>query len=423
MKIAVIGIGYVGLPLAALLSEKFDVLGFDIDAKKIAKLNAGEETLKEPGLKEALDNARPTGRLKFTTSQDEITDCNVKIISVGTPYDESKNDVDYTFLDSALEIICKHLRKGDVVALKSTVPVGTTSSRVAKAISSHGFKVPEDVGVVFSPERIVEGQAVRDFKALPKIIGASDDRSFQVFSTVLSVLGGKIIKVSNPETAELIKMTDNYARFAFLGITNELALASEKFGVDVMEMLKAAKEDYPRNSGLLVPGPGVGGSCLNKDPFILKSNLDKMGLSLKMVDAAKQINSYMPTHISEMVKHYRNDAKVIAIAGVAFKGETDDTRFTPSFKIKDELKVGGAAVRLSDPFVNYVPGVIPDIYEAVRGAEVLVIVTDHNEYKSLDLERIKSLMNSKPLIIDTRALIPRDKAKALGFEYHGLGRL
>jgi UDP-N-acetyl-D-mannosaminuronic acid dehydrogenase len=197
----------------------------------------------------------------------------------------------------------------------------------------------------------------------------------------------------------------------------------DKAGVDVLEMLKAAKEDYARNAGLMIPGPGVGGSCLNKDPFILKANMAKKGLELKIVDAAKEVNYHMPTHVYLMVKEFRNNAKEVAIAGVAFKGETDDTRFAPSLKINEMLKADGATVRLSDPYVRSVSGTTRDIYEAVKGAEVLLIMTDHKAYGEMDLKRVKSLMAQNPLIIDTRGIIKRDEAERLGFEYHGLGRL
>ena len=423
LKVAIIGLGYVGLPLAALLAERLDVIGFDIDASRIKKLEAGEPVLSEPGLDEALSKAVGSGRLRFSPNPADVSDSDVKIITVGTPYDERAKDVDYSFLDSAIEIVCGNIKKGDVVALKSTVPVGTTSERLVKALRAKGYAVPEDVGVVFSPERMVEGQAIRDFKTLPNIVGASDERSLSIYSEVASVMGGRIIRVSNPETAEMVKMTDNYARFAFLGITNELALMCEKAGVDVLEMLKAAKEDYARNAGLMIPGPGVGGSCLNKDPFILKANMAKKGLELKIVDAAKEVNYHMPTHVYLMVKEFRNNAKEVAIAGVAFKGETDDTRFAPSLKINEMLKADGATVRLSDPYVRSVSGTTRDIYEAVKGAEVLLIMTDHKAYGEMDLKRVKSLMAQNPLIIDTRGIIKRDEAERLGFEYHGLGRL
>lgn len=424
MKISVIGLGYVGLPLSALLAQNFDVIGFDIDASRIRKLDARERVLSEPGLDEALDRAMDSGRLKFTSAPGDITDSNVKIITVGTPYDDKKKDIDYSFLDSALEAVSARVNKGDVIVLKSTVPVGTTSGRVVRALNKKNHRVPEDVGVAFSPERILEGQAIKDYKNLPKVIGASDERSYRIAEEVFSALGGRMVRVSDPQTAEMVKMIDNYARYAFLGLTNEVALISEKSGVDVMEVLKAAKDDYPRNAGLMIPGPGVGGSCLNKDPFILKTSMAREGLDLKMVDTAHEINSGMQPHVVSMVKKFARGRKRVAMAGLAFKGQTDDTRFTPAFRINALLQREGFEVRLSDPLVKSKEyAITSDIYEAATGSEILLLVTDHEAYRNIDLRHLKGLMKEKPLIIDTRAFIDRSKAEKEGFEYHGLGRL
>ena len=153
--------------------------------------------------------------------------------------------------------------------LKSTVPPGTTNNIVSNKIRSFGFSVPEQIWIAFSPERMIEGQALKDFTSLPKIIGASDVETSSLVAEIIGSLGGPVLQVSSIETAAMVTMVDNYSRFVFLGLTNEIALVSEKIGVDVLELISAAKYEYPRNAGLMVPGPGVGGSCLNKDPFII----------------------------------------------------------------------------------------------------------------------------------------------------------
>ena len=421
MKISVIGLGYVGLPLASLLAESFDVVGFDVDYNKVKALLENEIIIHEPGLDEFFRSSRKSGRLIISSDPDTIRDAQVKIITVGTPYDEANDFVDYSQLDSSLDIIIPRINKGDVIVLKSTVPPGTTMLMVRGRVEKNGYHVSEDVGVAFSPERIIEGQAISDFKSLPKIIGASDDRTFEIVKKVIGSLGGKIIRVSSPDTAEMIKMVDNYARFVFLGLTNELALVCEKNGVDVLEVIKAAKDEYPRNAGILYPGPGVGGSCLNKDPFILRGVSKRAGLVLKMVTSAKEVNSFMPVHIAEMVKSFRSKGNV-TLLGVAFKGDTDDIRYTPTFKIRDELAEAGFKVRLSDPFVEG-NNIIKDMYEACKGAGSIVLLTDHSEYKRIDLGRLKMITTNNPLFIDTRGILDREKALYHGFEYHGLGRL
>ena len=254
------GLGYVGLPLASLLARNFSVVGFDVDDKRISKLKKREIPISEPGLEEHFNNAMDSGNLLVTNNPYFILDTSVKIITVGTPYDEKFDFVDYSQLNNSLDMVVPNLNHGDVIILKSTVPPGTTMGIVRERVQKSGMNVPNDIGLVFSPERMIEGQAIRDFQALPKIVGASDMRSLEITQEILKTLGGKLISVSDPQTAETIKMIDNYSRFVFLGLTNELALACEKIGVDVLEVIKSAKDDYPRNAGLLVPGPGVAGS-------------------------------------------------------------------------------------------------------------------------------------------------------------------
>jgi len=421
MKIAVIGLGYVGLPLSSLLARNFTVIGFDVDKTKIIEINNGYTPIDEPELDKLLSSALKRGSLTVTDNASLIKDTQIKIITVGTPYNENSDFVDYSQLEDSLKIILPNLNHGDVVVLKSTVPPGTTMGLVKNRIESAGFGVPEDIGLVFAPERMIEGQAVKDFQVLPKIIGASDSRSANIAEEILRTLGGKIIKVSKPETAETIKMVDNYSRYVFIALVNELAIVCEKIGVDVLEVIRSAKDEYPRNAGLLLPGPGVGGSCLNKDPFIFKGVVRKYGIDMQMVKSAEIVNSGMPTHIVEMVTNFRKSGRV-TILGIAFKGDTNDTRYTPSFKIRDGLIEKKYKVILTDPYVAG-EDIHKDFYEACHESDILVLLTDHSEYRKIDLQKLRSIMGPDPLIIDSRGLIPRENAVENGFEYHGVGRL
>lgn len=424
MKIAVIGLGYVGLPLAGLLARNFEVIGFDVDLSKVKDVVEGKEVIFEPGLKELISDGIVSQKLHLTTDSSEINPASLKIITVGTPYNLSTDQIDFSQLDSSLEVVIPQLKKGDRLMLKSTVPPGTTLEKVRPKIEEAGFEVPGDIGLIFSPERMVEGQAIEDFKTLPKIIGATDSESSSIAKSVLLTLGGKAVEVSSPTVAEMAKMVDNYARFTFIGLTNEIALMSEKVGVDVLELIQAAKFDYPRNAGLLKPGPGVGGSCLNKDPFILRSHLKNRGLSIKFVETAKEVNYGMASHVVSLVQKYSDDRKRILIAGVAFKGDTNDTRFTTAYEIEKDLKNLGFDVSFTDPYVlSETISIDIDVYSALNEKEILLLLTDHTDYKSLDLSRVKNIMGHSPLIIDTRGLIDRKSAESLGIEYHGLGRL
>lgn len=319
IKISVIGLGYVGLPLSCLLSRKFEVVGYEKDYRKVEDILRGKEVVREPGLQALLNESLSTGRLSLTSDTSRLVKSNIKIITVGTPFILQTMETDFSQLDSSLNDIIPQLNKGDILILKSTVPPGTTMGRVKDIVEKSGLKVPDDIGLSFSPERMVEGQAISDFLSLPKIIGASDDKTSSIVKEIFSALGGTIVEVSSPETAEMVKMVDNYSRFVFIGLTNEIALMSEKVGVDVIELIKSAKLDYPRNAGLLKPGPGVGGSCLNKDPFILESYMLKKGLKLEMVEAAKSINYGMASHVVSLVKKFSYGKKNITVLGVAFK--------------------------------------------------------------------------------------------------------
>jgi UDP-N-acetyl-D-mannosaminuronic acid dehydrogenase len=423
-KIAVLGMGYVGLPLSLLLARKYKVIGFDVIREKIDSLNRGINTINEPQTDDLLIDRTIRNNIEFTSDSKKLMLAKVKIVTVGTPYDLSTEYIDYSQLESALDLICRNIKNGDIIILKSTVPPGTTNGIVKKRLEEAGFKIPEDIGLAFSPERMVEGQAVNDFITLPKIIGATDIETSTICKEIIGSLGGIVTEVTNAETAEMVKMVDNYSRFVFLGLTNELALISEKVGVDVLELLSAAKRDYPRNAGLLLPGPGVGGSCLNKDPFILKAHMKKLELNLRMVDCANSVNTEMPIHVCNMVENYAGTRKLISIWGVAFKKDTDDTRFTPTFTIRDNLSQKGFETRITDPFVkSEKSNIFADSLASARGSDILLLLTDHSEYNSIDMIKLKSVMNRNPIIIDTRGIFKKEDAVKNGFEYHGLGRL
>ncbi len=423
-RIAVIGMGYVGLPLGLLLAREFKVIGFDTDKAKIKMIRDGKNPIREPGVDELLINAEVRKNLDVTDDKDQLRDARVKIITISTPYDPVTDYIDYSQLNSVMDLMKGNLQAGDLIVLKSTVPPGATNGIVRNKVEGMGFRVPDQIGLAFSPERMVEGQAIKDFTTLPKIIGASDPETSKIVSEIVGSLGGEVIQVSSPETAEMVKMVDNYSRYVFLGLTNEIALISEKIGVDVLELLKAAKQGYPRNAGLMLPGPGVGGSCLNKDPFILKSHLRKMGMDIQMLNSAVSVNRSIPKHIVDLVKDFAKERRSVTIAGVAFKGDTDDTRFTPSFEIDSSLRALGFRVVLTDPFVaSQSTAIQKDLYDASRNSDIFLLLTDHSEYRNIDLKRLKSVMSKNPMIVDTRGLILRDSATKLEFEYHGYGRL
>lgn len=422
-RIAVLGLGYVGLPLSLLLARNFLVTGFDIDEKRISLIRNGESPIEEPGINDLLLSDDIRKNITFTSNPDDISHARVKIITVGTPFDLATRYIDYSQIESSLSLLKNRIDRGDIIILKSTVPPGTTNGIVKDRILHLGFKIPEDIGLIFSPERMVEGQAINDFLTLPKVIGASDPESMRIGKEIIGSLGGTVIEVSTIEAAEMVKMVDNYSRYVFLALTNEIALVCEKIGADAIEVINAAKRDYPRNAGILKPGPGVGGSCLNKDPFILEASMKKLNLDLNMVKSAEIVNHKMVEHVSDMVKKFSAQRRKVVIAGVAFKGDTNDTRFSTTYDIETDIKASGFDVKLSDPYVKEHTRIGRDIFQDCKDREIILLMADHSQYTNIDIKKIKSSMAKEPLILDMRGIISRKAAEEAGFEYHGLGRL
>jgi UDP-N-acetyl-D-mannosaminuronic acid dehydrogenase len=423
----------VGLPLVALLAEKgHQVIGFDVDEARVSGLKSGHVPFHEPGLDALLTVAR-SRHLVLTSDEHSIASMDVPMVTVGTPWNEKSSRPDFSQLDSVTKSIGSNLKTGAVVVLKSTLAPGTTEERVIPHLQKiSGMKAIRDFGVAFSPERMIEGRALEDFRTLPKIIGASDDRSFDVLAAVLGTLGGAVRRVGSIRVAEMVKMLDNYNRAGSIAIINQFALSCEAAGVDVKEVIDAAKFDYPRNSGILIPGTGVGGSCLNKDPLLLEQFSKAKGVDTRLILDLQRTNRQMPKHTVELVKEVaarlRVSRPLVVVAGVGFKSGTDDTRFSPGVAIARSLKRLGFNVKLSDPFVPNAPElgrrseIVPDLYTAAEKANIVVLSSDHSEYRDLDLGLLKRRMAPRAGIVDGRHMVDPRRALALGFEFEGVGR-
>jgi len=279
---------------------------------------------------------------------------------------------------------------------------------------------------------MIEGRAVKDLQTLPKIIGATDDDSFDVASKVLKVLGGTIQRVSNLRTAEMAKMLDNYNRDGSIALINQFALFCEAANVDVLEVIQSVKLGYERNAGILIPGGGVGGSCLNKDPWLLNHFAKEKGIENDLISTIRSRNSSMPLETVRLVKIIASRLKLqkpkILVAGLAFKSDTDDTRFSPAITIAKTLLEEGSRITLSDPEVKSLAeygifeSVTPDIYAAAKGRDIVIFAADHSEYKKIDLVRLRKLMGKRAGIVDSRHVVEPRIAIALGFDFEGIGR-
>lgn len=432
MKVGIIGTGYVGLPTGVGLAELGNqVVCIDREPKKIEALQAGKITLYEDGLEELFHKNVKEGRLHFTTSMQEgVSDADLVIIAVGTPPHPVTKEADMKYIHAAATELAEYLTGYTVVATKSTVPVGTgdvVEGLIAK-------KNPNaDFDVVSLPEFLREGFAVHDFFHPDRIVvGANTEKARNVIKELYKPFEGKTnMLFVKRRSSETIK----YASNAFLAIKihyiNEMANFCEKTGADITEVAKGMGLDTRIGNRFLNPGPGYGGSCFPKDTmamaYMARQNDVDMTLIKAAIDGNTKRKKDMAERILEAVKGIDNPK--IAVLGLAFKDGTDDCRESPAMEIVSNLLETGADITAYDPKAMETAKLLvgdkityaADMYETLKGADVLAILTEWGEFKELDLAQAAQLMKNKT-IIDCRNLLNADEAKANGFNYKGVGK-
>lgn len=432
MKVGIIGTGYVGLPTGVGLAELGNqVTCIDREASKIDALREGKITLFEAGLEELFHKNVKAGRIKFTTSMKEgVADADLVIIAVGTPPHPVTKEADMKYIHAAATELAEYLTGYTVVATKSTVPVGTGDDIEALISKKNPFA---DFDVVSLPEFLREGFAVYDFFHPDRIVvGANTDKARNVIRELYKPFEGKTnMLFVKRRSAETIK----YASNAFLAIKihyiNEMANFCEKTGADIEEVAKGMGLDTRIGNRFLNPGPGYGGSCFPKDTMAMSYMARQNGVDMTLINAAIKGNTerkkQMAQRILDAVKDIDNPQ--IAVLGLAFKDGTDDCRESPAMEIVGELISQGADIIAYDPKAmgtacNLVGNKIryaDDMYQAIKDADVLAILTEWGEFKNLDLEQASHLMRHKK-IIDCRNLINPEAAKKQGFDYQGIGK-
>ncbi len=440
MKIGVIGTGYVGLVSGLCLADfGFSVTCGDIDVSKIERLNSGEIPIYEPGLKSVFDRVTELGRVTFTTKIDTLVrDSDVIFICVGTPPKED-GSADLKYVWQVAETIGKNLETYKVIVDKSTVPVGT-ARKVYDIIRSQLAERNMDAAfdVVSNPEFLREGKAVHDFTHPDRIvIGSDSERACEIMKKVYSPL--KLNEVpfvlTNPETAELIKYASNAFLATKIGFINEIANLCEAVGADVHKVAKSMGMDGRISSKFLHPGPGFGGSCFPKDTMALVNMARENGVDSLVVSAVVDSNIRQKVRMAEKIKKaFGGDVagKQIAILGLSFKPETDDVRESPALVIIPELLHRGALVHAYDPqgigetkkaLTESDADILytADEYDACKGADAVVILTDWNQFRRLDLQRLKDLMKGNRFF-DFRNIYDREEVEGMGFYYEGVGR-
>src|ERR1043165_5997693 len=418
-RVGVIGLGYVGLPLATEFATRgFRATGFEVDANKVAKINSGESYIgdvENQSIKENVDG----GRLSATTDFRELNGCDAIIICVPTPLRKTK-EPDVSYILAAAEQIQKNLRRGQLVILESTTYPGTTDEVLLPMLEETGLKLDEDFLLAFSPERVDPGNPQFQTHNIPKVVGGVTDDSTTVAAHLYSQIVNDVHAVSSARVAEAAKLLENTFRAVNIGMANEMARLCYALNIDTWEVIRAAATK-PFGFMAFYPGPGIGGHCIPLDPHYLSWKARQHGFDSRFIGLAEEVNSRMPEHVATLVSDGLNDERKslngshVLLLGVAYKRDIDDVRESPALSIIDRLRAKGADVRYHDPFVAEIS--FDDAHtqsggeplqsvaltdEELTQADCCVIVTDHS---GVDYARVCRLSK---LIVDTRNALSRE---------------
>jgi UDP-N-acetyl-D-glucosamine dehydrogenase len=409
--VGICGLGYVGLPLAiAAHRARFDVIGFDIDRDKVNQLNAGTSYLGTVH-SGAVRSAVAAGRFNASIDFDRLAECDVIIVCVPTPLTRQR-EPDLSYVERTMETILRRLRPGQLIVLESTTYPGTTSEVVRPILERTGLASGADFFLGFSPEREDPGNREFGTETIPKVVSGDGNRALQLVSEFYSTFVSRIVPVSSLETAEAVKITENVFRAVNIALVNELKLVYAAFGVDIWEVIEAAKTK-PFGYMAFYPGPGLGGHCIPIDPFYLTWKARELGLATRFIELAGEINTAMPGYVvrrlDEALKLHSQTTLAksrILLIGVAYKKNVSDTRESPALDLIERLEKRGAKVDFHDPHVDSIPPTrehgglagrrsVSLHGAAIRAYDAAIIVTDH------DAIDYPVLQNAR-LIVDTR---------------------
>jgi UDP-N-acetyl-D-glucosamine dehydrogenase len=402
-KVGIVGLGYVGLPLAVEFAKAgFEVIGIDLSESKVAKVNAGESYIADipEGVFEPLVSS---GKLRATNDFGVITELDTVNICVPTPLRKTK-DPDMSYIVSACQQIARYFHKGMLVILESTTYPGTTAEIVLPMLESEDLKVGRDFFLCFSPERVDPGNSKYQTANIPKVVGGSTRACTEVGALFYSQALEKVVPVSSTQVAEMVKLLENTFRMINIGLVNEIAMMCGRMDINVWEVIEAAATK-PFGFMPFYPGPGLGGHCIPIDPFYLSWKTKQAGIEARFIELAGYINGQMPLFVVDKVQNALNDhgkavkGSRIHILGVAYKKDIDDVRESPALDIIQLLERRGARLTYSDPYVPQVRFESKELCSdeaALARADCVVIVTDHSGFD------YKALLEKAPLIVDTR---------------------
>ena len=410
-KIGILGMGYVGMPLAVVFAEKgFNVLGIDPDPRKVATFNKGISYIQDVPT-ETVARLQKAGKLNMTADFADLAEMDAVSICVPTPLRQT-GDPDMSFILSATEQLAKYVHKGMVVVLESTTYPGTTRELMVPMLTEKsGLKVGEDLFVCFSPERVDPGREDWTTYNTPKVLGGMTAACVEVGAAWYSGAIKTVVQVSSPEAAEMAKLLENTFRMINIAMVNELALMCERLGVDVWEVIDAAATK-PFGFMKFTPGPGLGGHCIPIDPLYLSWKMKEMSYSARFIELASEINTNMPRYVVSRILEALNDrgktlkGNKVLVLGVAYKPDIDDVRESPALDVIALLRKKGALVEYHDPHIPHIHHesedwkmdsiATDDLMKSVKAADAVVIITNHTSYD------YKAILDAAQFIFDSR---------------------
>lgn len=423
-RLAVIGLGYVGLPVAAMFADTgFDVKGVEIIAERVTKINNGISPIEgdEPGLAELLKRSIESGRLRATLDYEDLRDRDIVLIDVETPVDD-QNIPRYEALRSVLKSLGPVLKDGALVIVESTVAPGTLNSLVLPLLEQHsGKKLNDGFYLGVCPERVMPGKLLKNLSTLSRVAGGMSPETSQAMISLYGYIVHADLDPADCVTAELVKTTENAYRDVQIAFANEVALICEAAGGDVWKVRELVNKSPMRQMHL--PGAGVGGHCIPKDPWLLAYGASGKEVALRIIPAAREVNNSMPLHVVKLLESALSqsgkpllDAR-IAVLGYAYLENSDDTRNSPTRSLVARLYELGAQPVIHDPWIPEYDG---DVFERIKGCDAAVVMVAHSAYKSIDLGQLKNALRL-PILVDGRKVFDRRTAQDHGFFYYCLG--
>ena len=403
-RIGVIGLGYVGLPLAVeFAKDGFDVTGFDVDGSKVAEINAGSSYILDVKTADVAACVK-AGRLRATTDMSKLGEMDAVDICVPTPLRKTK-DPDMSYVVSAAEQIAKYIHPGMLIVLESTTYPGTTAEVLQPMFEARGLTVGEGFYLAFSPERVDPANEKFNTRNTPKVVGGTTPACSEVAAALYSAAVDTVVPVSSTQVAEMVKLLENTFRAVNIGLVNEIALMCHRMNIDVWEVIDAAKTK-PFGFMPFYPGPGLGGHCIPIDPFYLSWKAKQSGFECRFIELAGHVNGSMPEYVVERISEALNTSRKaingsrIHLFGIAYKKDVSDMRESPALDILQLLHRRGAELSYTDPYVPSLkegPLCLRSVAEdAVSGVDCAVIATDHKAFNYANMP------GRFPLVMDTR---------------------